>query len=245
MLWTLSGKLWSSGCFLLDWIKTTAFLSALCRPVVQQASQCFTGWVQRATAVCTFCVSAFGTFRLLIMSISKRFLQCFSHWADACFTDLGHVDNVGKKSMEEHIPTLKTCFDTIQWTSWLSTSKHPSDCGPSFTSCLDHKYRRLMHNYFTPHYWGCASQRHSGGNREKQAAQVSCKEDNRKASLIWLRSSVQMQTKWCPHRLLTSHLFAAPLRTTHLHSQETAISTGTKKQNKKKPQQGESHCTDL
>lgn len=49
----LRGKLWSTGCYLLDWIKITTFLSALCNTVAQQASQCFTGCVQRA--VCTFC----------------------------------------------------------------------------------------------------------------------------------------------------------------------------------------------
>lgn len=51
----LRGKRWSTDCCVLDWIKITEFLSALCSTVVQQASRCFACWVRRATAACKFC----------------------------------------------------------------------------------------------------------------------------------------------------------------------------------------------
>lgn len=53
-----------------------------------------------------------------------------------------------------------------------------------------------------------------------------------------------MQTKWCPHWLLASHLLAAPPRTAHLHAQKTARSTGSNKQNDKK-RWGGSRCAGL
>lgn len=55
LLWMLRGKRWSTDCCVLDWIKITDFLSALCSTVVQQASRCFAGWVRRAAAACKFC----------------------------------------------------------------------------------------------------------------------------------------------------------------------------------------------
>lgn len=37
----------------------------------------------------------------------------------------------------------------IRWTSWLSSSRHPTDSGPGFMSRLHRRYRRLTHYHGT------------------------------------------------------------------------------------------------